>query len=214
MTLTDRLAKLYTSAVHDVMHGRGHSNCVLPPGLHAVNPAHTVAGEVFTIDGHFQEGQPTNETLRGWAEVLSKAPAGKVIVCQPNTMEVALMGELSAATLQKKGVLGYIADGGTRDVPLLAEMDFPVFSRFATPKDIAGRWKAKSMGEPIVIGTVTIHTGDYVLADRDGVVILPAAMAEEIIAETEAKADTENQMREALLAGMDPLDAFDKFGTF
>lgn len=214
MDLTDRLSRLYASAVHDVMHGRGHSNCVLPPGLAAVNPAHVLAGEVFTIDGHYEEGQPTPATLRGWAEVLSKAPAGKVIVCQPNTMEVALMGELSAATLAKRGVRGYIADGGTRDVALLAGMDFPVFSRFATPKDIAGRWRAKSMGQPITIGTVTIETGDYVLADRDGVVILPRAMAAEVIAETEAKAATENAMREALMAGMDPLDAFDKFGTF
>lgn len=214
MSLTDRLSRLYTSAVHDVLHGRGFSNCVLPPGLAAVNPTHVLAGEVYTIDGHYEEGQPTSATLRGWAEALSKAPAGKVIVCQPNTMEVALMGELSAATLAKKGVRGYIADGGTRDVALLAEMDFPVFSRFATPKDIAGRWRAESMGEPIRIGTVEIHSGDYVLADRDGVVILPQAIAEAVITETEAKAETENEMRAALLAGMDPLDAYDKFGTF
>lgn len=214
MSLTERLSRLYSSAVHDVMHGRGHSNCVLPPGLTAVNPAHVLAGEAFTIDGHYEEGQPTPATLRGWAEVLSKAPAGKVVVCQPNTMEVALMGELSASTLARRGVRGYIADGGTRDVALLAQMDFPVFSRFVTPKDIAGRWRARSMGRPIRIGTVTVATGDYVLADRDGVVVIPQAMAESVIAETEAKAATESAMREALLAGMDPLDAFDKFGTF
>ena len=214
MDLTERLSRLYASAVHDVLHARGQGNCVLPPGLNAVNRAHVLAGEVFTIDGHYAEGQPTPATLRGWAEVLSKAPAGKVLVCQPNTMEVALMGELSAATLAQRGVLGYIADGGTRDVALLAEMDFPVFSRFATPKDIAGRWRAKSMGQPIRIGTVDIASGDYVLADRDGVVILPRAIAAEVVAETEAKAATETAMRAALLAGMDPLDAFDKFGTF
>jgi 4-hydroxy-4-methyl-2-oxoglutarate aldolase len=94
------------------------------------------------------------------------------------------------------------------------ENEFPTFCRFNTPKDIVGRWVAKSMGEPIDIGGVAITSGDYVLADLDGVVIIPRSMAEEAITATETKANTETDMRAALMDGMDPVDAFKKFGVF
>ncbi len=70
------------------------------------------------------------------------------------------------------------------------------------------------MGEPIVIGGVTIASGDYVLADIDGVVVIPQLMAEEVVRATETKARTETDMRAALMTGMDPVDAFKKFGVF
>jgi len=212
--LTSRLEKLYASAVYDALRAMGQDNCVLPPGISALIPGQKLAGQVFTIDGHFEIGQDDNETLIQWATVLSKAPAGKVLICQPNTYKVALMGELSSEVLKKKGVLGYIADGAARDVSFLLENEFPTFCRFNTPKDIVGRWIAKSMGEPIDIGGVRIASGDYVLADIDGVVIIPQSMAEEAITATENKAGTETEMRAALMAGMDPVDAFKKFGVF
>jgi regulator of RNase E activity RraA len=64
------------------------------------------------------------------------ACAGTVVVCQPHTHEIALMGELSAAALKLKGVRGYLVDGGTRDVDMIVELGFPVFCSFATPADI------------------------------------------------------------------------------
>jgi regulator of RNase E activity RraA len=212
--LTDRLQKLYASAVYDALRAMGHDNCVLPPGINSLIPGQKLAGEIFTIDGHFEIGQDEHETLVQWATVLSKAPSGKVLICQPNTYEVALMGELSSEVLKKKGVRGYIADGAARDVSFLLENEFPTFCRFNTPKDIVGRWIAKTMGEPIDIGGVAIASGDYVLADIDGVVIIPRSMAEEAITATETKANTETDMRAALMDGMDPVDAFKKFGVF
>jgi regulator of RNase E activity RraA len=214
MDLTQRLEKLYASAVYDALNEMGHPDCVLPPDIVALKPGQRLAGEVFTIDGKYQLGMDRHETLLGWATVLSKAPGGKVLVCQPNTLEIALMGELSARTLQHKGVRGYIADGACRDTDFILDMDFPVYCRFNTPKDIVGRWIAASMGEPIDIGGVTVNSGDYVLADRDGIVIIPAALAEEAVTRTEQVATTENQMRDAILGGMDPVDAYNKFGTF
>ena len=192
----------------------GHDNCVLPSGITALIPGQKLAGQIFTIDGHYEVGQDDNETLVQWATVLSKAPVDKVLICQPNTYEVALMGELSSEVLKKKGVRGYIVDGAARDVSFLLENEFPTYCRFNTPKDIVGRWIAKSMGEPIDIGGVRIASGDYALADIDGVVIIPQSMAEEAITATETKAGTETEMRAALMAGMDPVDAFKKFGVF
>jgi regulator of RNase E activity RraA len=214
MDLTPRLEKLYASAVYDVLNEMGHPDCVLPPGIVALKDGQRLCGEVYTMNGKYEPGMDKHETLLGWATVLSKAPGGKVLICQPNTQEVALMGELSAATLESRGVRGYIADGACRDVDFIVETDFPVFCRFNTPKDIAGCWIAESMGEPIVIGGVAIASGDYVLADRDGVVIIPQALAQEAVGKVEAMAATETEMRDAILGGMDPVDAYHKFGTF
>ncbi len=214
MDLTSRLEKLYASAVYDALRAKGHDNCVLPPEIRALDPRHKLAGQIHTIDGHYEDGKHPDATLLAWATVLSKAPADRVLICQPNNNVVALMGELSAETLKYKGVRGYIADGGCRDVHRLLQLDFPVFAKFNTPKDIVGRWTAASMGEPIEIGGVTIHSGDYVLADIDGVVIIPEALAEEVVAETEAVAATENQMRDAILSGVDPVDALNTYGKF
>jgi len=69
-------------------------------------------------------------------------------------------------------------------------------------------------GEPVTIGEVTIRTGDWLLADRDGVVIIPGALAADVVARTEAVLQQENAVRTAILAGMDPQEAYRKFGKF
>lgn len=214
MDLTERLEKLYAGAVYDVLNGMGLGDRVLPPGILPLIDGQRLCGEIFTINGSYRPGRDKDETLLGWAKVLSQAPGGKVLVCQPNTYEVALMGELSSEALRHKGVRGYVVDGGTRDVDFLIENKFPVWSRFATPKDIAGCWLAESMGEPIQIGGVPIASGDYLIADRDGIVIVPANIAEEVVGKTEALAVTETAMREAILGGMDAVEAYNTFGTF
>ena len=100
----------------------------------------------------------------GWSQVLSKVPGGKVLVCQPNTHAVALMGELSARALMVKGTKGYLMDGHCRDVEEIIDAGFPVFCRLTTAADIVERWKYNSLGNPITIGTVTIRSGDYIVA--------------------------------------------------
>ena len=69
-------------------------------------------------------------------------------------------------------------------------------------------------GEPVTIGAVTIATGDYLLGDRDGVVVIPQARVEEVAAKTEEVVATESDMRKALIGGMDPVAAYHKFGKF
>jgi regulator of RNase E activity RraA len=212
--LAKRLGACYTGAIHDVLRAMGHERVVLPPGIRALDPALKVAGPVWTVSGHIDRTQSAHATLLGWTQLLSKAPPGRVIVCQPHNHEVALMGELSAETLKNKGVLGYVVDGGCRDVEFILQIGFPVFASFYTPSDIVGRWIPDRYGEPVTIGGVTIADGDYLLGDRDGVVTIPRAVAEEAIAKTEAVARTENQIRSAILAGMDPVDAYLKYGKF
>ena len=145
---------------------------------------------------------------------MGSVPSDHVLVCQPNDDELAHMGELSAETLQLRGVLGYIVDGGCRDVEFIQQRSFPVYCRYATPTDIVARWLPEGAGEPIAIGAVEIASGDYVLADDDGIVVLPAASAEAVVAATETVMASENQVRDAIRAGMDPQAAYLKHRKF
>jgi regulator of RNase E activity RraA len=192
----------------------GQSAFVLPPSIRPLDPSRKLAGPVWTVSGRIDLTRDAHDTLLGWTTLLSKAPAGHVVVCQPHNQEIALMGELSAETLQNKGVLGYVVDGGCRDTDFILKLGFPVFHTFFTPSDIVGRWMPLGFGEPVAIGEVTIATGDWLLGDRDGVVVIPAALVEETIDKTEAVAQTENKVREAIRRGMDPVDAYLKYRKF
>jgi 4-hydroxy-4-methyl-2-oxoglutarate aldolase len=66
----------------------------------------------------------------------------------------------------------------------------------------------------VTIGTVTIRTGDFLLGDRDGVVIIPRELVEEVVVRTEEVVATESDMRRALIGGMDPVEAYEKYGKF
>jgi len=212
--LTRRLAQCYTGAVHDVLRAMGHERIVLPPAIRPLDPGMKVAGPVWTVSGHIDRTQSAHATLLGWTQLLSKAPPGRVVVCQPHNHDLALMGELSAETLKGKGVLGYVVDGGCRDVEFILKIGFPVFASFYTPSDIVGRWIPDRYGEPVTIGDVTISDGDYLLGDLDGVVAIPKAVAEEAVTKTEGVAETENRVRTAILGGMDPVEAYLQYGKF
>lgn len=212
--LAERLETCYAAAVHDVLRAMGHGNCVLPSTIKPLDPGTKLAGEIYTVSGHVDVTRDPHDTLLQWTGLLSKAPSGKVLVCQPNTHAIALMGELSAETLHFRGVRGYVVDGGCRDTQFILELGFPVFCSFNTPKDIVGRWVPDRFGEPITIGDVTISSGDWLLADRDGTVIIPGAIASDVVTKTEEVLQTENKVRTAILSGMDPQEAYLKFGKF
>jgi 4-hydroxy-4-methyl-2-oxoglutarate aldolase len=213
-TLTERLSNCYTGAVHDVLRMMGMNDTVLPPEIKAIAPGTRLAGPVWTVAGHLDRTKTRDQCLLGWCTLLSRAPPRHVVVCQPNNREVALMGELSAQTLAARGVLGYVVDGGSRDTDLVLAQGFPVFCAFLTPADIVERWIPGRFGEPVTIGAVTVRTGDYLLGDRDGVVIVPQDLVEEVVARTEEVVATESEMRKALIGGMDPVAAYQKFGKF
>ena len=212
--LSQRLSKCYASAIHDVLREKGYGNCVLPPEIQALKRGQKLFGEIYTLSGHIDKTLTRHESLLLWPQVLSKVPNGKVIVCQPNTHSIALMGELSARALMVKGTKGYLMDGNCRDVEEIIDAQFPVFCRLSTPADIVERWKYDALGDPITIGSVTICSGDYIIADMDGAVIIPQEVVEEVVAETEKVMNTESEMRKAILGGMDPEQAYLKFQKF
>jgi 4-hydroxy-4-methyl-2-oxoglutarate aldolase len=212
--LSNRLGECYTGAVYDVMREFGMRNCVLPPAIRALDAETRVAGRVFTMQGRPDSTSSVHESIIRWTEFLTAAPEGHVIVCQPHDHSLALMGELSAETLHFRGVTGYIVDGGCRDNAFIRKLGFPVFARFQTPRDIAGAWTLESLGQTIQMEGVQIRTGDFVLADIDGIVVVPAEQAEAVIGAVEKVMNTENLVRQAILAGVSPKEAYLKYGKF
>ncbi|MGI9480754.1 MAG: RraA family protein [Hyphomicrobiales bacterium] len=212
--ITKRLSECYSGIVHDVMRAMDFTDFTLPPELRPLFPGEKLAGPVFTIDGKVDKNADPHETLLEWTGLLSKAKVDHIWTCTPQTMDVALMGELSAETLQKKGVLGCIIDGGIRDVEFLIDMHFQCWSRFFTPRDVVGYWLPNGFDVDIKIGDVVVCPGDYALGDRDGCVILPRERAEEIIDAAEDSIAKENKVRTAILDGMDPQKAYLKYGKF
>ena len=211
---TERLTKCYTGVIHDIMRDDGHKNFTLPSSIRPCKDKHILAGQIFTMEGSVDQTLDHHETLLAWTGFLSKAPNNKVVICQPNNHEVALMGELSAETLQLKGVRGYIVDGGARDLDFILKIDFPVWSIFYTPRDVVGYWKPTGFEHTIKIGNTIIKNNDYVLGDIDGVVIIPQKNIEDILNRSEKLINTENLVRKSIKEGMDPQEAYLKYSAF
>ena len=212
--LTTRLARCYTGVVFDVMRGLGHADCILPPSIVPLDLGMVAAGPVFTVRGRPDASVSAHESLLRWTELLARAPAGHVVMVQGNDGERALMGELSAETLQFRGVRGYIVDGGCRDTAFIRRLGFPVFCDKATPRDIVGAWVPVAYEEPINYGQVVVRPGDHVLADCDGIVVIPGAIAASVIDAAIAAMSTEDKVRAAILSGADPRQAYLDHGKF
>ena len=170
--------------------------------------------------------------MSSWAKMLTNAPSDHVVICSSNNTsnneinfpEVSHMGELSAEVLKNKNVKGFVTDGGTRDVEFLEKINLPVFCSYATPKDIVGNWKIINQGEKITINSaslnsvnpvpVEINTGDIFIYDSDGIVIIPSKLFQEVTNLALNKTTKETNMRESILNGMDPHEAYKKYGIF
>ena len=208
------LESAYSGAVYDAMRELGLDAGILPNNILPVDPTTSVVGKVWTCSGGMVEGLSQDDSLLSWTGMLSAAPSGSVVVCQPNDSTIAHMGELSAETLKFRGVKGYVVDGGNRDTDFIIKLGFPVFCRYLTPSDIVARWQVQTMGEPITIGDVRIHTSDFILGDRDGVVVMPASAASNVANLVHEVMNTENELRNLILSGMDPQETYIKFQRF
>ena len=208
------LESAYSGAVYDAMRELGLDEGILPNDIQPIDPNIPLVGKVWTCSGGIVAGISQDESLLSWTGMLSAAPSGSVVVCQPNDSTIAHMGELSAETLKFRGVKGYIVDGGNRDTDFILKLGFPVFCRYLTPSDIVERWIVQTMGEPITIGDVEIRTGDFIVADRDGAVLIPAAAASDVANRVDDVMNTENELRNMILSGMDPQEAYLKFRRF
>jgi|SRR5208337_512829 len=209
-----RFSVIYTGAISDVLDEMGYPNQVLPAAIQGLTTAQQVAGVAMTV-----EGQPTDSTdpeviYIPILQMLGDLKHGDVIVSQPHDNVSAHLGELSCETAKFRGARGAVIDGGARDIDYILKLGFPVFCRYRTPADVVGRWQLVSHGQPIQIGEVGIHRGDFIVGDKDGVLVIPKQITLEVLAKSEEVVNTENLVRKAILQGVHPVEAYRKYGRF
>jgi len=206
--------ELYTAAVADVLDALGLRRQTLPAAIGPLRPGMRLEGPAFAVEGRPHPEADYDASIRRILEMLGAVPAGAVPVYATHDDEAAQFGELSATALQAKGCPGVVLDGGCRDVAFIEAAGFPVFCRYATPQDSVPRWECAEWGHTVTIGEAEIASGDWLVADADGVVVVPAALRDGVLGKARAVAGTENKVREAVRRGVAPLDAYDQFGKF
>lgn len=209
-----RFSVIYTGAISDVLDEMGYRNQVLPSSIQALTMGQIVTGVAMTVEGQSTESQDPEEIFVPVLTMLGDLMPGDVIVSQPHDSTSAHIGELSAESAKVRGARGAVIDGGARDIDYLLRLGFPVFCRYRTPQDIIGRWKLTSYGQPIEIGRVKVHRGDFIVGDKDGVVVIPKEITSEVLRKSEEVVNTENLVRKAVLQGVHPLDAYRTYGRF
>jgi len=214
--LPRRFARIYTAAITDVMDELGLTRQTLPSTLQPLAPGMRLAGYAFTARGRPYHGKPRERdaTLRRFLAMIGAVPADSVLVLASNDTAAAHFGELSMEALRRRKVRGAVIDGATRDAAYIARVGFPTFVRYRTPQDSVPRWRVADWGEPLTIGGVRVSLGDLVVADLDGVVVVPRRAAHEVLTRCEKLVGTENKVRTAVKRGMTPLEAYEKFGAF
>lgn len=136
---------------------------------------------------------------------MEKVPSGSVLVISTGGFVAGYWGEVLTVAAEAAGVVGLVIDGGVRDIAALATRRFPVFSRGIS---MCGTIKASapSVGKPISFTGTPVAAGDLVVADDDGVLVIPAAHVERTLAQGQIRADKEAKMMEALTQGKSTLE--------
>ncbi|HLY59639.1 MAG TPA: RraA family protein [Terriglobia bacterium] len=212
--ICSRFSLIYTGAISDVLDEMGYRNQVLPSEIQGLTMEYRVAGVALPVEGQPTESQDPEEIFVPILKLLGDLKPGDVMVSQPHDSVSAHIGELSAESAKFRGARGAVIDGGARDTDYILNLNFPVFCRYRTPRDVVGRWKLVSYGQPIQIGQVAVHRGDFVVGDKDGVLIIPREITLEVLRRSEEVIGTENLVRKAILRGVQPLAAFREYGRF
>ncbi len=145
-----------------------------------------IAGPAFTV----QAASGDNLMLH---TALYEAPEGSIIVADGVDCQYALAGGNVCAIAQRRGIKGFVIDGVIRDLAEVMEMQFPVYAKGVFP--VPGKKQFYSeLCQPIECGGVTVNTGDIIVADIEGIAVLPQAEASAIYSQAKQKADIEAQM--------------------
>jgi 4-hydroxy-4-methyl-2-oxoglutarate aldolase len=184
------LQALGTATLHEAQGQRGAVASAIRP----LDPATTVAGRALTVDC-----RPDDNLALHCA--LAIAQPGDVIVADAKGfVEAGPWGDLMTLSAMKRGVIALVIDGAVRDSQAIIEMGFPVFCRGVS---IKGTLKNQpgTIGQPIMLGGVMVRTGDILVGDRDGLVVIARESVGEVIAAAQQREAKESAWREDITEG-------------
>jgi regulator of RNase E activity RraA len=140
-------------------------------------------------------------------------PDDVLIAAAGGTMRSGLWGELLSTAARRSGCVGVIVDGAVRDVAQMRQMAFPVWARGTSIYDSKDRNRVIDVDVPVEIDGVIFSPGDLVVADLDGVVVVPRNVEEEVVRRAWEKVHAENIVRDAIAGGMTAREVFKKYGV-
>lgn len=199
-----QLEQLHTAVISDVTDEMGIKDNVLSLDIRPISVSTPVVGTAFTLQripiGYdiesFQEhAEVTHQALNEIAD------GDFVIMAVPREIRAGAWGELLSTTAQEGGAVGAITDGYTRDAPQIKELGFPVWARGHSPLDAQGRCRVNEYQIPIDVGGVKVHPGDILMADYQGVIVIPENVLTEVVEEATDRLDEEGKILEELESG-------------
>lgn len=179
----------------------------LRPGMRAIGLAATVK---FIPDDTFDQKDPYGDGI----DFLDALQPGEIaVISTGGDCLSAFWGELFSAAAKGRGATGVVVDGPVRDTDQIISLNFPAFCNGTRPYDYKGRMRVEATRIPVVCGGVEVHPGDGVIADGDGIVVVPARHLEKVSELANARALTEKTVLQDLLDGKSVREVWNAYGV-